>query len=351
MALDELEKESDTTAQPTEREYSAAFEQVNTVAKNPQTAAGYQQLNEIVQKSELLNEEEPEDNYQPQKVSNVNKQYKSVPSNQNGSGGRKTAGIAAQGSGLALQGTGAVVQGTGKVISGVSRGAAVIPVVGAPIAAVGTGIGKGFEGAGKGMKRGGKVVKRAGSVARRNPPKKSIVNKAMRLNPAMNILQRRLERRQLSIPDERAEVAAAAKSSSKFLIIIGWIVAFPIAIFNALFIYFFNAFMQVKDGGLWDITKSAITLNFAEAALKTGFYLNSDTLMGFMVFCYAAGFALAASFLFIALSKLSRSGAKTKNSAIKTGLFLTALVAAFIPMANVWPWANTWIRHVGKHPE
>ena len=156
-------------------------------------------------------------------------------------------------------------------------------------------------------------------------------------------------------------IKAKAKSRAFALVIVGWMVSLFVTVFNFLFIYFFNAYNEVKDGGVgavWNITKSAVesaaTLDSgaaAETAAMVGFYFNSDTLMGWMVISWFLGAIIAAAFLFLATDMMSRTGAKTSNATVKSGLFLTALVAAFIPIANVWPWTNTLLRHIGKHPE
>ena len=173
------------------------------------------------------------------------------------------------------------------------------------------------------------------------------VNIGNRFNP---IVRRRMDR--IILGKTEAEVdKAKVKSRARLLITIGWIVAFPVAVFNGIFIYLFNAWNEVQDGGFWSIAKSAVTFNLDEAAIKAGYYFNSDMLMAFMITSWAAGFALAAGFLFIALKVMSGTGAETKNSSIKEGLVLAAFVAAFVPMANVWPWTNSLVKHVSKHPE
>ena len=188
-------------------------------------------------------------------------------------------------------------------------------------------------------------------VANQRNNKVGIVRNLVRVNPAVNlILQNRRERLTVSLTEEGVD-KAKVKSRARWLLAIGWIVSFPVAIFNGLFIYLFNAWNEVQDGGLWDIAKSAVTLNLDEAVIKTGYYFNSDMLMAFMVTCWAIGFTLAAAFLFVAVKVLAGAGAETKNTSVKEGLVLVDLVAAFIPMANVWPWTNSLIKHVSKHPE
>ncbi len=304
------------------------------------------------------------------RTSNVQKNYKPVPNQKDLSSRVKSVGTAAQVTGVATQGAGVAVQGTGKVVSvtgrGMTRAGAALSstgvgaIVGVPLTATGAvamGAGRGLEAGGKGIKKSGAKITRQGTrlkqasrAAEGMSTRKFIAQNATvryRNNP---VLRQRLNRLILANTEEDVD-KAKIKSRARFLVIIGWIFSFPIVIFNGLFIYLFNAWNEVQDGGVWDIAKSAVTLNLDEAAIKTVYYFNSDMLMGFMVFCWAAGFTLAAIFLFMTIKVLSGAGAQTKNTAVKEGLFMVALIAAFMPLANVWPWTNSLVKHVAKHPE
>lgn len=355
MALDSFEREPETKATPSESQSSAAFNQSNDITQNPDP---------------LAENSYPDEPYQPARVSNVQKNYRPTPSKQVPDK-TNSASTAAKVSGAASLTTGAMVQGTGKTINAGGKvmtragaalsGTGVGALVGVPLAATGaaiSGAGKGLDKSGKIFKNTGKVVKKTGKqtglinkqygrVARENFLKKGVAS-GLKHNP---LLQQRRNRLSASSTENTKEIKARAKSRARILMIIGWVVSFPVAIFNALFIYFFYAYTEVQDGGVWDIVKSAATLNVSEAATKTAIYFYPEQILAFIIICWAIGFTLSVVFLLAAFSNLNSIGAQTKNSAIKTGLFLTALVAAFIPMANVWPWANTWIRHVGKHPE
>jgi len=302
------------------------------------------------------------------RTTNVQKTYKSRPE-KNLSDRVETAGTTGQATGLAMQSTSAIAQGTGKAVGGVGKGmtragaalssTGVGAIVGVPLAVAGTitaGAGRGLEVGGKGMrKRGTKLYKTSSRFKQSSRVAEGMssakgVNARNRFNP---IVRQRMNR--LILGNTETDIdKAKIKSRARFLIIIGWIVSFPIAVFNGMFIYLFHAWNEVQKGGadaFWSIAKSAVTRNLDEAAVKIGYYFNSDMLMAFMIASWAIGFSLAAAFLFMAVKVLSSAGAQTKNTAVKEGLVLAALVAAFMPLANVWPWTNSLIKHVSKHPE
>lgn len=163
-----------------------------------------------------------------------------------------------------------------------------------------------------------------------------------------------------TISQDKEEVKAKVKSRARYLLIIGWIVGGIVAVFNTLFILFYSAFSAVEnDGagtvtGVWRLATGFITGNASragEGAAILGYSYYADAFLGLMAWSWFMGCIFAVLFLFFALDVLSRTGAKTTNKSIKESLFLAAFVAAFVPFANVWPWANTWIKYVAKHPE